>query len=318
VATVVGSGTYRYELEQGWGRHLPEGVVLGQTAIVTDDEDRVYLFNRSRHPLIVLDRDGSFITSWGEDVLTSAHGMFIDRDQNVYLPVMFGHAVLKFDREGRELMRLGTLGQASDPNWWGDEDHAANMLEEAILATGGPPPPRDPCLAESPLHVALREPVPEAHPPFTVPTDAAVARNGDIYVTDGYGNARVHRFSPTGELLMSWGSPGTTAPGEFHIPHGVWVDDQDRVIVVDSRNDRIQLFDLDGDYLETWTGFSIPCDVVVDDGGVVFLAEMNLRTPYDGGPFVTILDPEGQVITSWGSPTPRGAHCGSTRRDPST
>jgi len=230
MATVVGSGAHRYELEEGWGRDLPEGIVLGQTAIVTDREDRVYLFNRSLHPLIVLDRDGELVTTWGEGLLTSAHGMFIDRDDNLYLPVMFGHAVLKFDREGNELLRLGTFGVPSDPSWWGDEHHAHQMLEEVILE-GTQPPPRDPCLPEYPLHRALREPVAEAHGPFTVPTDAAVAGNGDIFVTDGYGNARVHRFSAAGELLLSWGRPGRTAPGEFHVPHGVWVDADDRVIV---------------------------------------------------------------------------------------
>ena len=72
--------------------HLPEG---SQTAIVT--EDRVYLFNRGDHPLIVLDRDGNYLASWGEGVLTDAHGMFIDDDENLYLPVKNSHVVLKYD-----------------------------------------------------------------------------------------------------------------------------------------------------------------------------------------------------------------------------
>ena len=64
----VGKGKHTYEIVSGWGR-LPDGWVLGQTAIVTDSEDRVYLFNRGEHPLIVLDRDGNFLASWGEGQL---------------------------------------------------------------------------------------------------------------------------------------------------------------------------------------------------------------------------------------------------------
>ena len=82
----VGSGKYTYELVQDWAR-IPDGWTLGQTGIVTDSRDRVYLFNRSDHPLIVLDQDGNYQTSWGEGVLSSAHGMFIDAEENLYLPV---------------------------------------------------------------------------------------------------------------------------------------------------------------------------------------------------------------------------------------
>ena len=102
----VGSGKYTYELVEDWAK-LPEGWTLGQTAIVTDSEDRVYLFNRSEHPLIVLDKDGNFLTSWGEGVLTAAHGMFIDGDENIYLPVINSHVVLKYSSSGNLLMTLG-------------------------------------------------------------------------------------------------------------------------------------------------------------------------------------------------------------------
>jgi hypothetical protein len=79
--TTVGTGAYTYELVDDWA-HLPDGWTLGQTGIVTDARDRVYLFNRSAHPLIVLDREGAFLTSWGEGVLSSAHGMFIDPQEH--------------------------------------------------------------------------------------------------------------------------------------------------------------------------------------------------------------------------------------------
>ena len=102
----VGRGKYTYELVPDWER-LPEGWVLGQTAIVTDKQDRVYLFNRGEHPLIVLDRDGNFLTSWGEGQLPDAHGMYIDDDENLYMPVKNSHVVLKYDPKGNLLMTMG-------------------------------------------------------------------------------------------------------------------------------------------------------------------------------------------------------------------
>ena len=111
--TTVGTGTYTYALVEDWAQ-LPAGWTLGQTGIVTDSRDRVYLFNRSAHPLIVLDRDGTFFTSWGEGVLSSAHGMFMDRQENIYLPVINSHVVLKYSPAGNLLMTLGTWNQPSD------------------------------------------------------------------------------------------------------------------------------------------------------------------------------------------------------------
>ena len=65
-------------------------------------------------------------------------------------------------------------------------------------------------------------------PPFNRPTGVAISPSGEIYVSDGYGNARVHKFSPDGSLLLSWGEPGE-APGQFRLPHSIWVDKQERV-----------------------------------------------------------------------------------------
>jgi len=103
----VGTDKYTYELVEDWAK-LPAGWTLGQTGIVTDARDRVYLFNRSAHPLMVLDRDGTFFTSWGEGVLSSAHGMFIDQHEHIYLPVINSHVVLKYSPSGNLLMTLGT------------------------------------------------------------------------------------------------------------------------------------------------------------------------------------------------------------------
>ena len=93
----------------------------------------------------------------------------------------------------------------------------------------------------------------------------AIGPNGDLYVADGYGNARVHRFGPSGELKQSWGEVGTGA-GEFHLPHGIWCDPDGRVLVCDRENDRIQVFGADGKYLEQWTDVVRPCAITVAAG----------------------------------------------------
>ena len=261
----VGAGKYTYELVEGWGV-LPQGWELGQTAIVTDSLDRVYLFNRSDHPLIVLDKEGHFLTAWGEGVLTDAHGMFIDADDNIYLPVKNNHVVMKYSAQGNLLMTLGTRDQPSDTGWSG------NISDTVQRAAG----------------------------PFNRPSDVALSPNGDLYISDGYGNARVHKFTAEGELLFSWGEPGKTGPGEFHVPHGVWVHTDGRVFVADRENNRIQIFDPDGKFLDQWTGFSRPCDIYVDQDDVLFIPELDA--------FMSVVSIDGQLLARWSGPNPEGAH----------
>ena len=91
-------------------------------------------------------------------------------------------------------------------------------------------------------------PVCRAAGPFNMVTNAAVGPNGDLFVSDGYGNARVHRFSAEGELKASWGEPGS-GPGQFNLPHGIVVDRSGRVFVADRENSRIQIFSSEGELL---------------------------------------------------------------------
>jgi DNA-binding beta-propeller fold protein YncE len=88
---------------------------------------------------------------------------------------------------------------------------------------------------------------------FLLPTDVAFAANGDLYVTDGYGNARVVKYSRDGKYLLQWGKRGT-GPGEFGLPHNVVTDAQGRVYVTDRDNQRIEVFDSNGKFLNQWTG----------------------------------------------------------------
>jgi DNA-binding beta-propeller fold protein YncE len=93
---------------------------------------------------------------------------------------------------------------------------------------------------------------PRSAGPFNKPTEMVVAPSGDLYVSDGYRNSRVHRFSAQGALLSSWGTPGKQEPGEFHLPHSLWVDPEGFVYVCDRENSRIQVFNGSGKFVSQW------------------------------------------------------------------
>lgn len=127
---------------------------------------------------------------------------------------------------------------------------------------------------------------PNWHKPFNHPTDVAVADDGELYVTDGYGNACVHRFAADGRHLQTWGGVGA-GPGEFSTPHGVWVLPDNRVAVCDRENDRVQLFDRDGHYLTEWRHLVRPMDIWCD-GEHVFVT--------DQAPRLTRFDLQGNIV----------------------
>ncbi len=126
--------------------------------------------------------------------------------------------------------------------------------------------------------------------PFNKPTDIAQAQNGDLYVTDGYGNNRVHRFSREAELIQSWGEAGT-GESQFNLPHGVWIDGK-RVLVADRQNGRIQVFTLEGEFVEEWTGLARPCDIYMDGSGTIYVAELMAR--------LSIMTRKGKVLATMG------------------
>ena len=128
--------------------------------------------------------------------------------------------------------------------------------------------------------------------PFNLPTDLALGPDGEMYISDGYGNARVHKYSPDGELIKSWGQPGT-GPGEFDLPHCVRVDPRNRLMVADRENNRIQFFTLDGEYIEEWGDLLQPDTIYIDDDDLVYIAELGQR--------VTIMTLDGEVVSQWGS-----------------
>ena len=126
---------------------------------------------------------------------------------------------------------------------------------------------------------------------FDRPTDVAFGPDGEFYVTDGYGNSRVMKYSAAGKLLTSWGTRGQGA-GEFNVPHAIVLDRQNRVLVGDRENNRIQIFDREGKWLETWTGFA-PYGLAYRPDGTLFVAT---GREHD----VLCLDNAGKISRRWG------------------
>lgn len=233
------------------------------SAIAADSHDRIYAFQRKDPPVLVFDRDGTFLYAWGSSAIRDPHGIYIGPDDVVYLTDRDDHVALKFTLDGRPLSILGERGKHSE--------------------TG--------CEQDGAL-------VPHAAGPFNKPTEMVVHPSGELYVTDGYRNSRVHRFSADGRLLNSWGTPGKTAPGEFHLPHSLWIDPQGMIYVCDRENNRIQVFTATGQYVTQWTDIHRPTDIYMDAQDIVYISDLK--------PAVTIMNKQGHVIARWDSPMGHG------------
>jgi DNA-binding beta-propeller fold protein YncE len=127
---------------------------------------------------------------------------------------------------------------------------------------------------------------------FNKPTDVAVGPAGEIYVSDGYGNSRVVKFSKEGKYLKAWGKKGTGA-GEFDLPHAIVLDARGRVYVGDRENNRVQIFDQDGKYLDQWKETGAPYGLFLTAAGRMFIADGRAQA-------VTVLNEQGKRIGRWG------------------
>jgi sugar lactone lactonase YvrE len=128
--------------------------------------------------------------------------------------------------------------------------------------------------------------------PFRLPTDLAISADGTLFITDGYGNARVHKYTQEGQLLKSWGTWGE-GPGQFQLSHCVRIDKQDRLWVCDRTNNRIQHFDTDGNFLSEWTGLYHPDTIHFDPiDDVIYIAELDQQ--------VSIYTLTGELLSQWG------------------
>ncbi len=271
----VGGGPARFTANADWAR-LPAGYRWTEVAgVAADRQDRVFVFNRGERPVLVFAPDGTFLHGWGEGLFARPHGICVGPDDAVWCTDDLDHTVRKFTPDGRLLLTLGTSGRPSDT---GATSHDYRSIRRA-------------------------------GPPFHYPTNVAFSPEGDLYVTDGYGNARVHKFAPDGRLLLSWGEPGS-GPGQFHLPHGIAVDREGTVYVADRENSRVQLFAPDGRYVAEWAEIARPCQVTLDGGGLVYVAAVGYRAgmwpgteapgPDAPGGRVSVFDPQGRLLARWG------------------
>jgi len=222
---------------------MPEGRTWGSTSAVEIDRDGRSIWVAERcgantcagsnlDPILKFDSTGKLVKSFGAGMILSPHGIFVDRDGNVWVTDCActgtaeqratpgkGHQVFKFSPEGKLLLTLGNAGGGRDT----------------------------------------------AH--FWQPNDVLVAPNGDIFVAEGHSsaagaNARILRFSRDGTFLKAWGTKGA-GRGELDQPHALAMDSRGRLFVGDRSNNRIQILDLDGNWLAEWSQFSRPSGIYV-------------------------------------------------------
>jgi DNA-binding beta-propeller fold protein YncE len=228
-----------------------------------------------------------------------ATAVAVDSKDEVYVFNRGGHPVIVFDQDGNFRRSWGedvfttphgiAIGPDDSVYCTDAGDHTVRKFTpdgELMLTIG-----------ESGTH----SPLMSGHP-FNKPCHVAVdPRNGDIFVADGYGNARVHKYSGNGEYQFSWGESGTD-PGQFNIVHNIATDREGRVYVADRENRRIQIFSPDGQYQEQWVNMSRAAAVIVDHRtdlvyvGEYFGGQASNSTGTKLGPRVTILDIGGNVL----------------------
>jgi DNA-binding beta-propeller fold protein YncE len=197
----------------------------------------VLVLHRGAHPILEFDASGKFIRSWGDGMFSEGKVAAIPQanwgpDRSHYSAVYgpagcasCGAHTVRVDREGNIWVIDAT----------GHMIYKLNQDGKEIMRLG------------------TRGVAGTSATTFNLPTDVAVAPNGDLYVTDGYGGARVVKFSREGKYLLQWGKRGT-GPGEFGLPHAVVVDAQGKVYVSDRDNQRVEVFDGSGKFLTEWKG----------------------------------------------------------------
>jgi len=238
----------------------------------------ILVLHRGAHPLMEFDSRGTFVRSWGD-------GMFSE----------------------------GKVAAIPEAFWTADKSHYSAVYGPAGCTSCGAHSVRvDPegniWVVDAPGHVVYKmspewkelmrlgtKGVPGSGPNnFNLPTDVAFAPDGSVYVTDGYGSARVVKYARDGKYLLQWGKRGT-GPGEFGLPHNLVIDSQGRVYVTDRDNQRIEVFDANGKFLAEWTG----------TGGISGLAITKDQRIWTGG---TLRDLDGKIVGRLAGSTTGGAH----------
>src|SRR5918992_1657480 len=229
-----------------------------------------------------------------------ATSVAVDAGDNVWVFNRGEHPVIMFDREGNfrrawgegVFRRAHGIAVGPDGTLWLTDDlhHTIRQFTpegKCLLTIGDPDQP-------STL---------QGGKPFNRPTHVAISpKTGDVYISDGYGNSRVHKYDPKGRHLMSWGEPGTD-PGCFNLPHNIATDAAGLVYVADRENHRVQIFDENGHYVGQWNNLYRPCGLFADrrQGDVFYVGELGTALAVNAavanvGNRVSILSRKGDLL----------------------
>jgi DNA-binding beta-propeller fold protein YncE len=184
-------------------------------------------------PILKFDPSGTLVKTFGAGALLFPHGLHVDREGIVWVTDALGN-----NGKGHQVFKFNPEGKL------------LLTLGKAGVAGDGPDE-------------------------FNAPSAVAVAANGDIFVADGHGgntNARIVKFTPGGKFIKTWGKNGTAA-GEFDTPHAIAIDSRGRLFVGDRNNNRIQIFDQEGNFIDQWTQFSRPSGIFIDRNDVIYVAD---------------------------------------------
>ena len=221
--------------------------------------------------MVVFDRDGNFLKSWGEGLFLRPHGVHMAPDDTIYCTDDGDHTVRHLTLEGRVLMQIGIPGKPS-----------GFMSGE----------------------------------PFCRCTHTALSPQGDIYVSDGYSNARIHKYSPDGKPQMSWGEPGSD-PGQFNLPHNIACDADGWVYVADRENHRVQVFDGNGRFETQWHDMHRPSGLYMPPGKgqLCYIGEIGPYYAFNRGapnmgPRLSIYTHRGELLARLGTTPAAGTEPG--------
>jgi sugar lactone lactonase YvrE len=226
---------------------LPEGRTMGSTsAIDIDRAGNIWVADRcganscagsALAPIMKFDSSGKLLASFGAGMFVFPHGITIGPDGNIWVS----------DGQGRN-------GKGHQVFKFSPDGKVLMTLGKAGETGEGPDT-------------------------FNQPSAVGIGRNGDIFVADGHGgntNARIVKFTKDGKFIKTWGKKGT-GPGEFDAPHALAFDSKGRLFVADRGNDRIQIFDQDGAFLDQWTQFSRPSGLFIDKNDVIYVSDSESR-----------------------------------------
>ena len=276
----------RYEPVPFWAK-IPHGLWLREaTSVAVDSNDRVYVFNRGNMPVLVFDSEGSLVHMWGNDNPFAGLTEIIDP---------YGNPMKKW--LGTQYTWAHSIRTDHEDNVW-LVDNVGNFIFRAdrrgktlqTIGTGIPAPKQSGQM-------------------FNRPTDVAInPANGDIFISDGYGNSRVHRLGRAGNHILSWGESGSD-DGQFSLPHNISMLGTDKVIVCDRENHRVQVFTVDGAFVTGWhVHHAVAVWASQEDDNTVYIAEQGPPPVQFGVPNlghrVSIYTRDGKLLTRIGNPLP--------------